>query len=62
MSDHPYADCPECGRRCRVQAGEGGDRFPPHDPPGQADPFAPPCTGSSWIVEDEDRCSGRWPR
>jgi len=63
---HVYARCPECGTsRATTVDDRGRDVYPPHQRPlmvvmwkGDDDK----CPGSGWLVEDEDRVTGRWPR
>lgn len=61
---HPYATCPECERPLKVNRGTV-DTFPDHarplDPEGLGSELEP-CYASGWLVEDEDRLAGRWPR
>lgn len=52
-----YARCPECGT---VQQVVEDDTFPEHLT--WAGDERARCTGSGWLVEDEDRVPGRWPR
>lgn len=67
---HVYARCPECGgSRATTVDDRGRDVFPVHMYPMQTTqgrspglPAFSPCTGSGWLVEDEDRVTGRWPR
>lgn len=52
-----FARCPECGGLYPIERREDeAEVFACH-----GDPLAP-CPGSGWIVEDEDRVGGRWPR
>lgn len=52
-----YARCPECAK---TQATVEGDTFPEHLR-WEGDERVR-CPGSGWLVEDEDRVGGRWPR
>jgi len=60
---HVYARCPECGgSRATTIDDRGRDVFPDHrGTPGWGYPSTA-CPGSGWLVEDEDRVTGRWPR
>lgn len=52
-----FARCPECGGSYPIERREDeAEVFAAHGDPRD------PCSGSGWIVEDEDRLGGRWPR
>jgi len=51
-----HARCPECDKTLASVEGH----FPEHST--WLDDLRVICTGSGWIVEDEDIVPGRWPR